>query len=381
MTTIKQIGIDLHTNCFTIAYRDKTGNFIFGNFNLFKNDEIEDFKKILNKKTIIAVEATINSHCFYETFSPLVKKVIIVNTNNHSHRQTKTKSDKEDAKRVLIFLEADMLSEIWVAPKKIVHLRKLLSIQKQIEKIQTCCKNMLGNILIETITKRRRSSITHKDNIALFHDEKFDETQQLISKNLIEITKYMELKNAVLKHAIVKYLGESEDVKLLMSIPGISYYSAVCILAEIGDINRFDSARKLCSYAGLVPILDESNGKRKNRGITKSGRRKLRYFAVFSVLNAIKSSKTLREFYNRIASKGSKKRAMVATGRKLLTIIYHILTTKEPFREMKESLYNMKIFKWKKALMTNSSNMDKLMKKFIDKEIYEAVFIDDRLKC
>ncbi|HQF78821.1 MAG TPA: hypothetical protein PLO40_11480 [Spirochaetota bacterium] len=99
------------------------------------------------------------------------------------------------------------------------------------------------------------------------------------------------------------------------------------------------------------------------------------------VLNAIKSSKTLREFYNRIASKGSKKRAMVATGRKLLTIIYHILTTKEPFREIKESLYNMKIFKWKKALMTNSSNMNKLMKKFIDKEIYEAVFIDDRLKC
>jgi len=44
-------------------------------------------------------------------------------------------------------------------------------------------------------------------------------------------------------------------------------------------------------------------------------------------------------------------------------------------------LYNMKIFKWKKALMTNSSNMNKLIKKFIDKEIYEAVFIDDRLKC
>jgi len=381
MTIIKQIGIDLHTNCFTIAYRDKTGNFIFEEFNLFKNDEIEGFKKLLSKETTIAVEATINSSYFYEAFSPFVKKVMIVNTSKHDHKKTKRKTDKEDAKRILIFLEANMLSEIWVAPKKVVHLRKLLSIQKQIESIQTGCKNMLGNILIETATKRKRSEITHRDNIALFYNEKFNENQQLISRNLIEITKYMELKNAVMKHAIVKYLGENEHVKLLMSIPGISYYSAVCILAEIGDIHRFDSAKKLCSYAGLVPILDESNGKRKNRGITKSGRRKLRYFAVFSVLNAIKSSKTLREFYNRIASKGSKKRAMVATGRKLLTIIYHILTTKEPFREIKESLYNMKIFKWKKALMTNSSNMNKLMKKFIDKEIYEAVFIDDRLKC
>jgi transposase len=379
MPKIKHIGIDLHTNCFTIAYRDNTGNFIFDEFNLFKNENIERFKKLLDKDVILAVEATINSNFFYQSFKSFVKKILIVNTNKFDNKKSKKKTDKEDAKRILIFLEAGMLSEIWVAPKEVVRLRKLINIQKQLESIQTGCKNMLGNLLIENGIKRKRNEITHKDNIALFSNDIFDENHKLIARNLVETIKYVEIKNAVMKHAIVKYTGEDKRIELLMSIPGISHYSAASILAEIGDITRFDSAKKLCSYAGLVPILEESNKKRKQKGITKSGRRKLRYFVTFAVLNAIRSSKSLKAFYDRIALKGSKMRAMVATGRKLLTIIYHILTREEPFKEMKDSLYKRKIASWKRELSINEYDINCLMKTFIEKEILENLFLTERL--
>lgn len=379
MTTIKKIGVDLHTNCFNIAHRDENFNLVFEDFSLFKKDDIIRFKAMLSKETIVAVEATINSNYFYKQFKDYVKKLIIVNTNKFDNKKSKKKTDKEDAKRILIFLEADMIPEIWVAPEKTVQLRKLVNIQKSLESIQVGCKNILGNMLTENGFKRKRNDILHKENVEIFSENYFTDNQKLIANNVIEIIKYIEIKNTVMKNAIVKYVGEDKRIELLMSIPGISYYTAASILAEIGDIERFDSAKKLCSYAGLVPILEESNKKRKQKGITKAGRQKLRYFVTFAVMNAIKSSKTLSEFYQRIAKKGNKLRAVVATGRKLLSIIYYILSNNEPFRELKKNLYDSKIKSWKKALKTNEIELNEIMKNFIQREILDNIFLRERL--
>jgi transposase len=60
---------------------------------------------------------------------------------------------------------------------------------------------------------------------------------------------------------IRRVAGESQEAKWLMSIPGVGYFSAVAILAEIGDVSRFSDAEKLCSYAGIVPSTKQSGGK------------------------------------------------------------------------------------------------------------------------
>jgi transposase len=379
MTTIKKMGVDLHTNCFNVAYRDESFNLVFEDFNLFKEDNIDRFKSMLSKETVIAVEATINSNYFYQTFKEYVNKIIIVNTNKFDNKKSKKKTDKEDAKRILIFLEADMIPEIWIAPEKTVQLRKLVNIQKNLESIQAGCKNILGNMLTENGIKRKRNDILHKENIEVFNEGCFMGTKKVIAENMIEIIRYIETKNAVMKKSIVKYLGEDKRAELLMSIPGISYYTAASILAEIGDIERFDSAKKLCSYAGLVPIIEESNKKRKQKGITKRGRQKLRYFVTFAVMNAIRGSKALNDFYQRVAMKGSKLRALVATGRKLLTIIYYVLKRGEPFRELKKKLYESKIRSWKKALETDENELNDLMKTFICDEKPNNLFLTKKL--
>ena len=59
-------------------------------------------------------------------------------------------------------------------------------------------------------------------------------------------------------------------IKILMSVPGVSFKLAASILAEISDINRFDSPEKLASYAGLVPSVYQSGGKTKLRGTVRS---------------------------------------------------------------------------------------------------------------
>jgi len=72
--------------------------------------------------------------------------------------------------------------------------------------------------------------------------------------------------------------GLDEDVRLLMTIPGIGYYTALLIKAEVGDVNRFKSGDHLCSYAGIVPSTHNSGGVTKHGGITREGSRWLRHW-------------------------------------------------------------------------------------------------------
>ena len=65
-----------------------------------------------------------------------------------------------------------------------------------------------------------------------------------------------------------------------MSIPGIGYYSALLIQSEIGDVDRFAFAEKLCSYAGLVPSTYASGGVIRHGAITKEGSRWLRWIMI-----------------------------------------------------------------------------------------------------
>jgi len=86
-----------------------------------------------------------------------------------------------------------------------------------------------------------------------------------------------------------------------MEIPGISYYSALMIMAEIGDIRRFSSSKKLCSYADLVPSTYQSGETTRHGNITKQGSVWLRRIMIQSANVAIRYDDVLSKFYTRMA--------------------------------------------------------------------------------
>jgi transposase len=125
------------------------------------------------------------------------------------------------------------------------------------------------------------------------------------------------------------------EVALLDTIPGISQHIAQVILAEIGsDIDRFPSARHLASWAGLCPGNNESAGKRYS-GKTRKGSPYLRTALVEAAHAAVRTKHTyLAAQYRRIAARRGRKRALVALAHSMLTMIYHMLKRKEPYREL-----------------------------------------------
>ena len=129
-------------------------------------------------------------------------------------------------------------------------------------------------------------------------------------------------------------LGESnEDVKLLMTIPGIDFYSALGIIGEIGDVRRYPSKRHLCSDAGVVPGAYNSGDKVSEHQHVKSGNTILKYFLCTAALGIIKSNRetNVSRFYKKKAKQIGPQKARVAAARKLGAIIWKMLTTKQTY--------------------------------------------------
>ena len=90
-----------------------------------------------------------------------------------------------------------------------------------------------------------------------------------------------------------------------MTVPGIGYYSALLIVSEIGDINRFPDSYDLCSYAGLIPSTRSSGGITHHGSITKTGSKYLRWIMLECVHAHIRNKKNsnVTQFYHRISKK------------------------------------------------------------------------------
>ena len=114
-------------------------------------------------------------------------------------------------------------------------------------------------------------------------------------------------------------------MKVLTQLPGVGPFTALVILAEVGDVSRFASARKLASWAGLTPTVRGSDRVAHYGHISKEGSVWLRWV----LCEAAQTAKRRPEFaatFQRIAQRRGKKIATTAVARKLLTRAWHLLT-------------------------------------------------------
>ena len=119
-------------------------------------------------------------------------------------------------------------------------------------------------------------------------------------------------------------------VARLDEIPGIGHTAACVIIAEIGiDMSRFPTAAHLCSWARFAPGVKESAGRKKGNGATGHGNRYLARVLGEAAVSAGKTDTFLGERYRRIVRRRGKKKAIVAVGRSILVIVWHLLNDPE----------------------------------------------------
>jgi transposase len=148
--------------------------------------------------------------------------------------------------------------------------------------------------------------------------------QEMIEKHIAFLDQEIEQLEGQIDDHIDHHPGLKEDADLMASIPGIGPLTAAILMAEIKDINRFDSASELASYAGLSPQKRQSGTSVRGRTrLSKIGNATLRKALFFPSMSARRHNPIVKTFCERLSARG--KQTMVIQGaamRKLLHLVY-----------------------------------------------------------
>ena len=122
----------------------------------------------------------------------------------------------------------------------------------------------------------------------------------------------------------IEQRAQADDrVDVLCQLRGVGRYTAMLIIAEIGDVNRFPTARHLCSWAGLTPTVRSSDGNARLGHISRQGSPALRWALVEAAHKITTGSGPSREKFERIAKRRGREIAKVAVAREILTLAYY----------------------------------------------------------
>lgn len=137
-----------------------------------------------------------------------------------------------------------------------------------------------------------------------------------------------------------------KQVPFLVQLPGLGVLSVMSLLAAIGDITRFPSAKKLVGYAGLGASVHDSGETHQGGHITKEGRRDLRGVMVEAAWVAVEHHPHWKVQFERLTRRIGKQKAIVAIARKLLVVVWHVLTEQEADTNAQAQAVARKLMNW-----------------------------------
>ncbi len=144
-------------------------------------------------------------------------------------------------------------------------------------------------------------------------------------KKLLEALDELEAEISELNRRVEEEAGQRPEAVLLMTHPGVGPVTGLAMVLTLGPAQRFESAKQVGSYFGLIPSEDSSGGKQRLGKISKQGNSFLRFLLVEAGQTAARYDPQLKRFYKRLAMRKNRSVAKVAVARKLATRLYLML--------------------------------------------------------
>lgn len=328
---MRYIGVDLHTNSLTVCYLNEDGQEALATYKL---SELSAFEESLTADDQVAVEATGNTRYFVGQIKERVAQVVVVNPSQFEViRKSVKKTDKNDARQLAFFLSKEMLPTARLKDERSAQMNSLAQTRDKFVKLRTTLINKIHAIHNGHGSKRQKSAFKSEKGLQAALAREWDEIVRIELEVLVGQIRALNEGIKKLEAQMSKSGKEMPGHENLTSIKGIGTKSAAILLSVIGDVNDFASEKKLESYFGVVPKVSNSNETVNHGRITKRGSKLGRTTLVQCTLIAIKYSPYLRKFYDRKkAAKGAGK-AIIATARKFLGVIYNTLKNNWVFED------------------------------------------------
>jgi len=319
---VQYVGIDLHKRDLVVAVEDENGP-VGKPRRIRCEDEaaiVELFEKLRPFKAVIEASATYR--WLYELLSPLGTVVLAHPLRLRLIVTSRAKTDKLDAAILAKLLRLDQIPTAYVPPKAYQELRDLTRARARLVRAATAAKCQVHALLGSANVHPPYRVLFGKRGCRWLGSLDLGLAGNLRRNELLLRLEHYEREKAKLDAGLAQLAETFPEVEALTALHGIGLYSALLIVAELGEVDRFRTDRQVGAYAGLTARVHQSGGHDYHGHITRQGSRWLRWILVQAAMRITREDPKLRNFYTRIRKRSSKQIARVAVARKLAGICW-----------------------------------------------------------
>jgi transposase len=299
-----------------------------------ENGEARAFYRSFLVPVRVGVESTAYLQWFARMLSQLGHELVVGDASKiRAMVVRRQKTDSRDANHLLELLMKDSFPEIWIPSANDNDLRQLLWHRQKLVWIRASVKNQLHSLAMGQGVCRRSKLWNAEgrkqlENLTLDHwaSRRRDELLRMLD----QLGESIEQLSAAVEEA-----GQGrEDVRRLLTHPGVGRIVALAFAVTIGPVDRFPTSKQLVSYLGLNPSEHSSGGRQKFGAISKQGNRLMRALLVEAAQTTARVEPTLRRHYQRLKFRKAGAVAKVAIARKLAVRLYWMLRSKADYAEL-----------------------------------------------
>ena len=348
--TRRYIGLDIHKKYCVIGGVDREGRVVLHAVRVEHTDLEGWLQKNLLSTDHVVIESTTNAWHVYDLLEPLVERVIVANPAKVKQiANARVKTDVRDTFILSRLLAANLVPEVWVPPVHVREMRQLLSQRRQLVETHTQIVNRMHSVAHRHHLNHERGKRFNEKTTLWQKDKRLSKIEQFQLELEMENHTYIEKQIGRIGKEVAKMSHQKpwvQEMTYLMQLPGFGVITAMTVLAAIGDVQRFNSARHLASYSGLTGGLDQSGTHLVQKGITKEGRKELRWAMVEVAQRAVKSDPHWTRRFQEMEKRMHRNQVIVAIARQLLELVWYLLTRRQPYRHFSQERIAYKYLTW-----------------------------------
>ena len=344
-------GIDRHKRSSTISVMDRDGKEI--QF-IQSCIDLNHYIRTIGPEDAVVFETGLGSFYWADKIEETGAQCFVINPYRFRIiKDSWNKTDKIDSRNMAKALWVHVITGEFGLPvvhkpsSEVRELRRFFSLHGNLNKHLVMLKNSIQAVVTENgkvlTVEEKKQLFNERFGLRLLNKLDISDASRISIRISLEILwKVQKEKEGLVKEIIYAGKAFEKEVKLLISIKGVSALTALAFLSDVGDVRRFKTTRRMNSYLGLVPRLKESGDSSRSGHINRASRKTTRTILTQSLVQAMYASPYLNNYYESIKERRGSGRARIALIRKLCGIMRRMILTGEVFNTVNNVLYEKK---------------------------------------
>jgi transposase len=316
------IGIDLHRKTLVLAAVHDSGQ-------VTRPVRIpcEDTQAILDTVRALqpfraVIEATGTYRWLYRLLTPHGNVALAHPLRLRAMIQRRGKTDKLDAQLLANLLRIDQIPLAYIPPEHYQQLRDLTRCRANLVRGQAGAKIQLRALVARHNRISPWQSVFGVRGRRWLAEQDFGPIDNIVRDELLQRLAYFEWQVETIDTHLEELSQQFPQIEAILDIHGIGRYTALVIVAELGEVERFHHAKQVSAYVGLTVRVRQSGDHCYHGSITREGSPRLRWLLVEAAIKVVREDVALGNFSRRIRKRSSAKIARVAVARKLAEICW-----------------------------------------------------------